>query len=55
MAMNVLKDGVDSVAVYSHLIAEILILKNHFGPCKFEYVSRFGNQVATHLLDLHGK
>lgn len=49
VAMNVLKDGVDSVAVYNHLIAEILTLKNHFGSCRFEYVSRFGNQVAHSL------
>lgn len=47
--VQALEDGADLVAAYSHLISEILSIKNCFGSYNFNCNSRLGNQAAHFL------
>lgn len=49
VAVQALDAGLNSFAVYHHLLHGILTLKNYFEAFKFNYMSKMGNQV-THLL-----
>lgn len=49
VAMQALKEGVESVAAHRHLLMEILRLRKNFVVCNFNHISRLGNHVAHFL------